>query len=106
MATIGVLADRETATYFKLTGISNCFPADNREEAEKGLTKLLSNEDVSLIIVTEEVNDWLKPLLSRARKAKEYPLIISVLGKGGKKPRVDQLAELVKRTVGVEIKIR
>nr|MDO8133212.1 V-type ATP synthase subunit F [Candidatus Njordarchaeum guaymaensis] len=105
MATIGVLADRETATYFKITGIRNSFAVNNREEAEERLTKLLQAQDISLIFVTEEINEWLRPIIGRVRRGREYPLIVSILGKRGKKPRADQLAELVKRTVGVEIKI-
>jgi vacuolar-type H+-ATPase subunit F/Vma7 len=105
MATIGVLADQETATYLKITGIKNSFPVNNREEAEERLTKLLQDQDISLILVTEEVNDWLGSILSRVRRGREYPLIVSIPGKGGKKPGIDQLADLVKKTVGIEIKI-
>jgi len=105
MATIGVLADRETATYFKITGIRNSLAVSNREEAEKKLTRLLQNQDISLVFVTEEVNMWLRPILSRVRRGREYPLITSIPSKGGKKPTVDQLADLVKKTVGIEIKI-
>jgi len=105
MATMGVLADRETATYFKITGIRNSFTVNNREEAEERLTRLLQMQDISLIFITEEVNEWLRPIISRVRRGREYPLIVSIPAKRGKKPRTDQLADLVKRTVGVEIKI-
>lgn len=99
------MADRETATYFKITGIRNSFAVSSREEAEEKLTRLLQNQDISLVFVTEEVNIWLRPILGRIRRGREYPLIISIPGKGGKKPTVDQLADLVKKTVGIEIKI-
>ena len=105
MATIGVIADKETATYFRITGIKNSYQADNRDEAEERLTKLMQMQDISLIFMTQEINDWLKPHLSRVKKGKEYPLIISILGKKGKKLGTDYLADLVKKTVGVEIKI-
>lgn len=105
MATIGVLADRETSTYFKITGIKNSFSVSSREEAEEKLTRLLQNQEISLVFVTEEVSIWLTPILGRVRRGREYPLIISILGKGGRKPTVDQLADLVKKTVGIEIKI-
>jgi len=105
MATIGVLADRETSTYFKITGIKNSFSVSSREEAEEKLTRLLQNQEISLVFVTEEVSTWLTPILGRVRRGREYPLIISIPGKGGRKPTVDQLADLVKKTVGIEIKI-
>ncbi|MBS7622075.1 hypothetical protein KEJ39_00135 [Candidatus Bathyarchaeota archaeon] len=105
MATIGILADKETATYFRITGIRNSFTVNDRKEAEEKLTRLLQNQDVSLIFVTEEVNVWLEPVIKSLRKSREYPLIITILGKGGREPSLDQLAELVKKTVGIEIKI-
>jgi vacuolar-type H+-ATPase subunit F/Vma7 len=69
------------------------------------LTRLLQMQDISLIFITEEVNEWLRPIISRVRRGREYPLIVSIRAKRGKKPRADHLADLVKRTVGVEIKI-
>ncbi|MEM3003732.1 MAG: V-type ATP synthase subunit F [Candidatus Bathyarchaeia archaeon] len=105
MATIGILADRETATYFRITGIRNSFAVNDRRDAEEKLTRLLQNQDVSLIFITEEVNVWLGPILKNLRRGREYPLVISILGKGGREPSLDQLAELVKKTVGIEMKI-
>ena len=105
MATIGVIADRETATYFKITGIGNSYPADNVKEAEERLIELLQNQEISIIFITEEVSEWLKPTLTRFRRGREYPLIVSIAGKQGKEPQADRLADLVRRTIGVEIKI-
>jgi vacuolar-type H+-ATPase subunit F/Vma7 len=105
MATIGVLADRETATYFKITGIKNSHSVSSKEEAEKKLDQLSQNQEISLIFITEEVNEWLRPIIIRIKRSREYPLITSISGKRGKKPSTDQLADLVKKTVGIEIKI-
>lgn len=105
MATIGVLADRETATYFKITGIKNSHSVSSKEEAEKKLDQLLQNQEISLIFITEEVNEWLRSIIIRIKRSREYPLITSISGKRGKKPSTDQLADLVKKTVGIEIKI-
>ena len=105
MATIGVLADRETATYFKITGIKNSHSVNSKEEAEKGLDQLLQNKEISLIFITEDVNEWLRPIINRIKRSREYPLITSISGKRGKKPSTDQLSDLVKKTVGIEIKI-
>ncbi|MGQ9543613.1 MAG: V-type ATP synthase subunit F [Candidatus Bathyarchaeia archaeon] len=105
MASIAVLADRETATYFKMAGVRNSFHVESREEAEEKFTQLLSNKDVTLIFITEEVNEWLSPILNRIRRSRDYPLVTSIPGKRGKTPSIEQLAQLIKRTVGVEIKI-
>ncbi|MBS7649843.1 MAG: V-type ATP synthase subunit F [Candidatus Bathyarchaeia archaeon] len=105
MANIAVLADKETATYFKISGVRNSFPVESREEAEERFTQLLSDKDITLIFITEEVNEWLAPILGRIRRSRDYPLVTSIPGKRGKTPSIEQLAQLVKRTVGIEIKI-
>jgi len=41
-----------------------------------------------------------------AKHRKEYPLVVSIPTKKGPKSSTDTLAQLVKRTVGVELKVR
>jgi len=41
-----------------------------------------------------------------AKHRKEYPLVMSIPTKKGPKSTVDTLAQLVKRTVGVELKVK
>jgi len=105
MARIAVLADKETAVYFKLSGIKNSYFVNDRAEAEKRIESLFANQEISLIMVTEQVFDWIQSWLARMKREKEYPLVVSIPGKRGEKPKADALAELIKRTVGVEIKV-
>ena len=105
MARIAVLADKETAVYFKLSGIKNSYFVNNRAEAEKCIESLFANQEISLIIVTEQVFDWIQSRLARMKREKEYPLVVSIPGKRGEKPKADALAELIRRTVGIEIKV-
>jgi vacuolar-type H+-ATPase subunit F/Vma7 len=48
--------------------------------------------------------EWVQPLLAKHRK--EYPLVVSIPTKRGPKSSVDTLAQLVKKTVGLELKVR
>jgi vacuolar-type H+-ATPase subunit F/Vma7 len=105
MSKIAVIADRETATYFRLTGVKRSSVADNKEEAEKLLASFFHDPSISLIIVTEQVLEWIEPHITKIRREKEYPLIISIPGKMWVEERKDTLAELIRKTVGVEIKV-
>ncbi|MEE9458699.1 MAG: V-type ATP synthase subunit F [Candidatus Bathyarchaeia archaeon] len=96
MATIGVLVDRETATSFKITGIKNSYSVSSKEEAEKKLDQLLQNQEISLIFITEDVNEWLRPIINRIKRSREYPLITSIAGKRGKMPSTDQFSRFSK----------
>ena len=104
MGKIALIADRATSTYFKVAGIKNTYSAKDKEEAEKVFRGLHSDEAISLIMVTESVYGWIQPVLERTKK--EFPLVVSIPGKGGAKAQEDVLAQLIKRTVGIELKVK
>jgi len=101
---IALIADRTTSAYFKVTGIKNSYAVKDREEAEKVFRKVHSDETISLVMVTEPVFEWIQPALERIKK--EFPLVVSIPAKGGPKAQADVLAQLIKRTVGIELKMK
>lgn len=103
MGKLAVMADPETATYFKISGIKTSVGIKSKSEAEKAFNRLISDEDISLIMVTDPIFEWVEPLVSRVKK--DYPLVVAIPARGEKKARPDLLAQLIKRTVGVELKV-
>ena len=106
MGKIGVMADKETSIYFKLGGVKNSWVVKSEEEAVKTFEEIKSKQLVSLIIVTEPVFNWVKDKIGRGKKEVELPLVVSIPTRKGGKPQVDLLADLIKRTVGVEIRVQ
>jgi len=104
MTKIALLGDRETAAYFRVSGLKRSRYVKDRADAERALSQFLSDNSISLVLVTEPVMEWVQPLLAKHRK--EYPLVVSIPTKKGPKSSADTLAQLVKRTVGVELKVR
>jgi vacuolar-type H+-ATPase subunit F/Vma7 len=100
---IALLSDRPTSAYFKVTGIKNSYAVKDRDDAEKIFRKVHADETISLIMVTEPVMQWIQPILERTKK--EFPLVVSIPAKGGSKAQADVLAQLIKRTVGIELKM-
>ena len=103
MGQIALLSDRPTSAYFKVTGIKNSYAVKDRDDAEKIFRKVHADETISLIMVTEPVMQWIQPILERTKK--EFPLVVSIPAKGGSKAQADVLAQLIKRTVGIELKM-
>jgi len=101
---IALISDRTTSTYFKVTGVSDSYAARDREEAEKIFRKVTSDDTISLVMVTEPVFEWVRPLVERSKR--EFPLVVSIPAKGGSKAEVDTLAQLIKRTVGIDLKVK
>lgn len=107
MGKIGVMADKETAIYFRLGGVENAWVVDSADKAVKTYEDIKAKQSVSLVIVTDTVFDWIKDKVGRGKKEIELPLVVSIPArKAGGKPQVDLLADLIKRTVGVELKVR
>jgi vacuolar-type H+-ATPase subunit F/Vma7 len=107
MGKIGVMADKETSIYFKLGGVKNTWVVKSQEEAVKTFDDIKAKQLVSLVIVTEPVFGWIKDRLGKSKKEIELPLVVSIpTRKGGGKAQVDLLADLIKRTVGVEIRVQ
>ncbi len=104
MGKIALISDRATSTYFKVTGISSTYAVRDREDAEGALRRIHSDETVSLVMVTEPVFEWLLPMMERTKK--EFPLVVSIPAKGGSKTQADALAQLIKRTVGIDLKVK
>jgi len=100
---IALISDRATSTYFKVSGIRNSYAVKDKEDAEKAFRKLHADDSISLIMVTEPIFEWIRPLLERTKK--EFPLVVSIPPKGGSAAQADVLAQLIKRTVGIELKV-
>jgi len=103
---IGVIADKETSIYFKLGGVKNTWVVKSEEEAVKTFEEIKSKQLVSLVIVTEPIFEWVNDKIGRGKKEVEMPLVVSIPTRKGGKPQVDLLADLIKRTVGVEIRVQ
>lgn len=106
MGKIGVMADKETSVYFRLGGVKNTWVVSSEEEAAKTFDEIKAKQIVSLVIVTEPVFDWIKDRLGKGKKEIELPLVVAIPTRKGGKPQVDLLADLIKRTVGVEIRVQ
>jgi len=55
-------------------------------------------------MVTDPIYPWILPVLERNRK--EFPLVVSIPTREGPKAQVDALSDLIKRTVGIELKMK
>ncbi len=90
MGKIALIADHVTSTYFKVTGVKHSYAVRTRNEAETVFRKIHSDDTISLIMLTDPVYEWIKPLLEKTKK--EFPLVVSIPAKGGPKVQGDVLA--------------
>ena len=102
---IGVIGDVETVIGFGLAGVGQSYPVATPEEAKEAF-KEATDEDMELgiLIITEEIADWLGNDLSYWRRQNMlFPIIVEIPDKTGPKARRDPIKRLIMRAFGVDI---
>ncbi|UCE15916.1 MAG: V-type ATP synthase subunit F [Candidatus Bathyarchaeota archaeon] len=105
MAGIALIADKNTATCFKLAGLKDTYPVENAEEAEKCVRELSEKPNLAIILVTERIVDQNYSVIKKISERKQ-PLIVPIPDTGGPTTmKTDFIVELIKRKAGIEVKL-
>ena len=104
---VAVIGDQETAVGFALAGATHAHVHTSRDETLTKLNEFLGSEKVGLVLITHRVAEELGPDFRRAIWAKGLlPLVLRIPDRTGYVPKVDELAEIIRRTVGAEVVLR
>jgi vacuolar-type H+-ATPase subunit F/Vma7 len=104
---IAVIGDIETAAGFALAGVRHVYIHERKEETLAKLDEFFADENMSLVIITYPIADELGSEFKEKMRTKGLlPIILKVPDKTGVVPKVDELRELIKRTVGAEVVVR
>ncbi|ANF22317.1 V-type ATP synthase subunit F [Thermococcus sp. CX2] len=99
---IAVLGDRDTALGFKLAGAHEVYSFEDTplemERLRNKLNELIERGDVGIILITERFAQ--KVELSEVT----FPIILQVPDKSGSRFGEEQIKEIVRRAIGVELK--
>ncbi|WP_324734889.1 V-type ATP synthase subunit F [Thermococcus sp. SY098] len=99
---IVLMGDRDTALGFKLAGVHEVYsfeetPLEN-ERAKNKLKELIEREDVGIILITERLAQRIEiPDVA-------FPIILQIPDKFGSIFGEEQLREIVRKAIGVELK--
>jgi len=102
---IALVADRRTATSFKLAGLSDVGIVESAEEAQKKIDEFLSRGDLAVVLATERLVDQV-PGLSERIGERKYPLIVPIPEtRGPVVTKTDLIVDLIRRKAGIEVKL-
>jgi V/A-type H+-transporting ATPase subunit F len=102
---ISVVGDFDTITGFRLAGIKDAYEVEEPAEAVETLKKLVKDEEIGLVIITERLADEIRKETEAIFEGRITPLMVEIPDKGGPiEKKVDPIKELIRRAVGVEIK--
>ncbi|MCS7385961.1 MAG: V-type ATP synthase subunit F [archaeon GB-1867-005] len=101
---IALVGDYDTVIGFKLAGISRAYVVSEASEAESVIRKLSRDPNIAIIILTESLASQIRGFL-RQLYEKTRPVIVEIPDKRGPIPTMEFVKDLIRRTVGVEVKL-
>ena len=110
---IAIIADEDTATGFRLAGISRIYEFSEKEdgnaETHENLSRTLEKlaNECSIIIITERLAEKVRGKIREinANKRGVAPIIVEIPDKRGAiEKEMDEISRLIKRAVGIAIK--
>ena len=112
------LGDSELVTAFRFVGI-NGFPVRGAEDAMNAFRRITEGYDSTaggvlpelvpgaescrILIVTEEVADWLGDTLIQWQLSDRYPLIVEMPGLEGRLPGRKTLVDAIREAIGISV---
>ena len=103
MSSVGIIGDIDNVTGFRLGGVKRAEVVETAEEAIIALDKFL-DEDISIIIITQILANEIREHINRKIGSSVLPMIIEIPDKDGSaEGSSDQMADLIKRVIGVEM---
>ena len=112
------LGDPELVTAFRFVGIAGISvqAADDARDAFRRITggydqtasavlpaAIAGSESCRVLIMTEEVADWLGDTLVQWQLSDRYPLVVEIPGLMGRMPGRKSLVESIREAIGVHI---
>ncbi|MFA6568154.1 MAG: V-type ATP synthase subunit F [Victivallales bacterium] len=96
------LADEDTVRGFRLAGISGQVVA-TAEQAETAINQLVSQPEIGLLIITEQLAGNIRGLINTIRLNADRPLIVEIPGPDGPLNDRKTLSQIAKEAVGVNM---
>ncbi|MBC7218691.1 MAG: V-type ATP synthase subunit F [Hadesarchaea archaeon] len=104
---IAVIGDLETVAGFNLAGVQFTHVHTNKEKTLAKLEEFLTHGEIGLILITHRAVEDIGPEFHRRVQEKGLlPLVLKIPDRTGYIPERDELQELIRRTVGVEIQMK
>lgn len=99
------LGDAELVTAFRFVGIDGLVvnSAIGAQEAFSRITGTPQHESCQVLILTEEVADWLGDMLIKWQLMDRYPLVVEMPGFMGRLPGRKTLVDSIREAIGVRV---
>ena len=104
MSSVAIIGDIDTVSGFRLGGVKKAEVVNTSEEAIAAFDKFLEQDDISIIIITQLMANEIRDHINRKIGNDVLPMIIEIPDKdGSSEGSSDQMNDLIKRVIGVEM---
>ena len=101
MSSVAIIGDIDVVSGFRLGGVKRAEVANSAEEAVAAFDKILDEE---ISIITQVLANEIRNHINRKIGSSVLPMIIEIPDKdGSSEGSSDQMADLIKRVIGVEM---
>jgi V/A-type H+-transporting ATPase subunit F len=97
-----VLGNQDAVWGFGLTGVHGQVVTTS-DELHQALDSVLGDEDVGIVLVTEDVADLARDRVNELIIRSRTPIVVEIPGPEGTSPERPSLSELIRRTIGIRV---
>ena len=99
MNRISILVDKKMAAYLELPKNIGISVASGRTDAVRRFKRLRCDNDISIIMVSGRVLDWIEQPLSMCTEQGGCPFVVSLINKGGPRTEARHVSRLLGKIV-------
>jgi V/A-type H+-transporting ATPase subunit F len=96
------IGDISTVTGLRFAGVEGVVVNDPAA-AQAALDQALASGDVGVVIIPDQVGQWLGPQIHEARFTRTQPAIVEIPGPDGPRPGRRNLIDLIREAIGVQL---
>ena len=97
-----VLGNQDAVWGFALTGVRGQV-ISTAGELDQALDSVLGDEDVGIVLITEDVADLARQRVDELVIRSRIPIVVEIPGPWGTSPERPSLSELIRRTIGIRV---
>jgi V/A-type H+-transporting ATPase subunit F len=97
-----VIGDEDTVLGFGMVGVEGASVTSTRD-AEAAFDHALADRDIGILIITEAAADTIREKVDALLFSEQFPLIVEVPGRKGKRPDRPGLRQMVNEAIGIKL---
>jgi V/A-type H+-transporting ATPase subunit F len=97
-----LIGDEDALLGFGMVGVEGIL-ARSADEARYALEQVLENPEIGIILINERIADLIREQVNQFVFKREFPLILEIPDRRGRKENQKSLRELVNDAIGIQL---